>query len=153
MLGDRLREPIHHRVRHRGIRLTLRAGAFPDARSHRNGVVVQPLDGGHIREVPFDALLDRDAAQADMRKLRHHGWRLSSAPRLERADCVEKGFDFVARDATIDGDAVHAALLEPLDQRSDGVCLRHRLVVDDHFLADESDDHGRLEAVEQLNRG
>ena len=75
------------------------------------------------------------------------------APRFERRHRVEEGADFLARDAPVDGNALDAALLQPVDQRSDGIRLGHRHVVDDDFVADDADDHRRIEAVQQLDGG
>ena len=116
-------------------------GAFPEVRGDRDRVVVQPLDGGHVGEVAFDALLDGDAADADVRRARGIAAGASlGAARFERRR-PHRESALISSRVTPRSIAMrsHAALLQAADQRPDRVGLRHRRVVDDDFVADEAD--------------
>ncbi len=107
VLRDRLREPIDHRSRHRRVRLILGLCAVPQVARDPDRIVVEPFDGRHVGEAALDALLDGDAADADVRQCRERqlGIRLAAFRRGNRLDELA---ELLERHAAIDRDSLDA---------------------------------------------
>ncbi len=148
VLRHRLGQAVDHRPRHVDVGLAFRLGAVPHRSRGGGGIAVQLLDRRHVGGGAFDALLDVHSADANVRQRRER----QRFRRLRRRHGIDERLELVERHPAIDGDPFDAGLLQPLDQRPQILDTSNRRVVHDDFVADDAEDGGRFEAVQQLDR-
>ena len=152
VLGDRLGEAVDHRARRGGIRFPFVLRRLPELTGHGDRVVVQLLDRRHVGQIAGDLLLDDDAADADALQVGQVEARPAGVSPFERGDRLDEAGELLRADAAIEGDAIDAALLQPPGQRPDCIGFGDRHVIDNHLVADQTDDDRGCEPVQQLDR-